>query len=226
MKAMDAKLDEVELVNLLRQRDDMAFTQLVEQYHSSLVRLARIYLKDPTTAEEVAQDAWLAVLQGLDRFEGRSSLKTWIFTILTNKAKTRGQRDNRTVSYADLEEPLQDSRQPTVDPRRFKDPLADKWANHWAAGAGPVSWAGIPENVFLSQETMNLIRETIDALPENQRLVITLHDRNELSSQEICNILGISETNQRVLLHRARARVRQVLEDYLQPETNGKRDDV
>jgi len=208
-------LDEMELVNLLRQRDEMAFAQLIEQYHSSLVRLACIYLQDPTTSEEVAQDAWLAVLQGLDRFEGRSSLKTWIFTILTNKAKTRSQRDNRTVSYTDLEEPLQDLGQPTMDPRRFKDPLAD---NHWAAGAGPVSWAGIPEDVFLSQETMNLIREMIDALPENQRLVITLHDRDELSSQEICNILGISETNQRVLLHRARARVRQALEDYFELE--------
>jgi RNA polymerase sigma-70 factor (ECF subfamily) len=214
MEAMDAKLDEIALLNLLRQRDETAFTQLVDQYHTSLVRLARIYVQDTTTAEEVAQETWLAVLHGLDRFEGRSSLKTWIFTILTNKAKTRSQRENRMLSYTDLEESLK--AEPTVDPERFKGPSADKNPGHWAAA--PDSWSGIPEDKFLSGETMNLIRETIDALPENQRLVITLHDRDELSSQEICNILGISETNQRVLLHRARARVRQALEDYLQSE--------
>jgi len=214
MEAMDAKLDEMAILNLLRQRDETAFTQLVEQYHTSLIRLARIYVQDTTTAEEVAQETWLAVLHGLDRFEGRSSLKTWIFTILTNKAKTRSQRENRTLSYTDVEESLQDS--PTVDPKRFNDSSADKYLDHWAAK--PESWAGIPEDRFLSEETMTLIRKTIDALPEMQRLVITLHDRDELSPQEICNILGISETNQRVLLHRARARVRQALEDYLQPE--------
>jgi RNA polymerase sigma-70 factor (ECF subfamily) len=213
---MDANLDENALLNLLRQRDEIAFTQLIDQYHSSLVRLACIYVQDSTTAEEVAQETWLAVLHGLDRFAGRSSLKTWIFTILTNKAKTRSQRDNRTVSYTDLEEPLQS--QPTVDPKRFKDPSAHAWPNHWAAGSEPVSWVGIPEEIFLSQETMNLVRETIDALPENQRLVITLHDQDELSTQEICNILGISETNQRVLLHRTRARVRQAVENYFELE--------
>ena len=216
MKAMHARLDEKTLLNLLRQRDETAFTQLVEQYHSSLVRLARIYVKDTTTADEVAQETWLAVLQGLDRFEGRSSLKTWLFTILTNKAKTRSQRENRIMSYTDLEESHHDSSEPTVDPKRFRDPSADKNPNDWAVE--PTSRAGIPEERLLSQETMSLIRGAIDALPEHQQVVITLHDRDELSAQEICNILGISETNQRVLLHRARARVRQALEDYFQLE--------
>lgn len=216
MQAKETKLDEMALVNLLRQWDETAFAQLIEQYHAALVRLASIYLRDTKTAEEVAQETWLAVLQGLEQFEDRSSLKTWIFTILTNKAKTRGQREQRTVSCIDLEESLQD--QPTVDPKRFKDPSADEWPNHWAAGSAPVSWAGIPEDALLSQETMQLIRETIEALPENQWLVITLHDQDELSTQEICNILGISETNQRVLLHRARSRVRQALENYFQLE--------
>jgi RNA polymerase sigma-70 factor (ECF subfamily) len=210
------KVNEMVLLNLLRQRDEMAFAQLVEQYHSSLVRLARIYVQDMTTAEEIAQETWLAVLQGLDRFEGRSSLKTWIFSILTNKAKTRSQRENRMLSSTIVEESLQS--QPTVDPQRFKDPSAEMWANHWTTGAEPASWAGIPENVLLSQETMDMIRHTIEALPENQRLVITLHDQDELSAQEICNILGISETNQRVLLHRGRARLRQALEDYFELE--------
>src|SRR5262249_5721254 len=139
-----------------------------------------------------------------------------IFTILTNKAKTRSQRENRTISYNEVEELLQS--QPTVDPRRFRDSSADSWPIHWRPGSAPISWSGIPEDVFLSQETMDFIRETIDSLPENQRLAITLRDQDALSTQEICNILGISETNQRVLLHRARARVRQALENYFQME--------
>lgn len=213
---MDTRLDETALLELLRQRDETAFTQLVEQYHSSLVRLARIYIQDTASAEEVAQDTWLAVLHGLNRFEGRSSLKTWIYTVLTNKAKTRSQRENRTISYTDMEQAVQ--HQPTVAPDRFNDPGADRWANHWTRDAAPTSWTGIPEDIILSDETLDLIRSTIDQLPANQRVVITLHDMEELSSQEICNILGISETNQRVLLHRARARVRQALEDYLKLE--------
>lgn len=213
---MDTRLDETALLELLRQRDETAFTQLVEQYHSSLVRLARIYIQDTASAEEVAQDTWLAVLHGLNRFEGRSSLKTWIYTVLTNKAKTRSQRENRTISYTDMEQAVQ--HQPTVAPDRFNDPGTERWANHWTRDAAPTSWTGIPEDIILSDETLDLIRSTIDQLPANQRVVITLHDMEELSSQEICNILGISETNQRVLLHRARARVRQALEDYLKLE--------
>ena len=212
---MDAKLDEIQLLNLLRQRDEMAFTQLVEQFHTSLMRLARLFVQEVTVAEELAQEIWLAVLQGLDGFEGRSNLKTWIFTILTNKAKTRSRRENRSLVFSDLEE---SSDSATVNPDRFNDPSAEKWANHWIVGAEPTSWAGIPEAVILSDETLDLIRQPIDELPESQRAVITLRDVEELSSQEICNILGISETNQRVLLHRARAKVRQALEDYLKPE--------
>lgn len=213
MKARDAKLDEHVLLSLLRQRDEMAFTQLVEQYHTSLVRLARLFVKDEAAAEELSQETWLAVLQGMDHFEGRSSLKTWLFTILTNKAKTRSQRDSRSFVFSDFGEA--DFESPTVAPERFKDSSA-AWANHWVLE--PASWADIPEEKMLSDETLQLIRLTIDSLPDNQRTVITLHDVEDFSTQEICNILGISETNQRVLLHRARARVRQALEDYLESE--------
>ena len=192
MKAMDAKLDEAALLTLLRQRDEMAFTQLVEQYHTSLVRLARLFVQDDATAEELSQETWMAVLQGMDRFESRSSLKTWIFTILTNKAKTRSRRENRSFVFSDFEETDFDS--PAVPPERFKDASAGEWANHWAVE--PVSWVGIPEETVLSGETFQLIRQTIDELPENQRAVITLRDIEELSSQEICNMLGISESNQ------------------------------
>lgn len=211
---MDIKLDEAALLTLLRQRDETAFTQLVEQYHTSLVRLARLFVQDERVAEELSQETWLAVLQGLDGFEARSSLKTWIFTILTNKAKTRGRRENRSILFSDLEQA--DSEFATVPAERFKDASAGSSADHWAAP--PASWAGIPEEIVLSDEILHLVRQTIEMLPENQRAVITLRDMEECSVQEICNILGISETNQRVLLHRARARVREALEVYLRPE--------
>jgi len=216
---MDAKLDEMTLLNLLRQRDEMAFTQLVERYHTSLVRLARLFVQDEAVAEEISQETWLAVLQGLSHFEGRSSFKTWLFTILTNKAKTRSRRESRSFVFSDFDDASTSfETSPTVNPERFKDASAEKSPNHWLADAQPASWAGIPEDLLLSEETLTLICQTIEGLPQNQRSVITLHDVDELSSQEICNILEISETNRRVLLHRARAKVRQALEDYLQPE--------
>jgi RNA polymerase sigma-70 factor, ECF subfamily len=217
VKTLNVKLDDERLLNSLRERDETAFTQLVEQYHAALVRLASSYVNDPAIGEELAQETWLAVLRGLPNFEGRSSLKTWIFTILTNKAKTRSQREKRIVSVTDLEESLQS--QPTVDPKRFNATTAEKWPDHWATESRPVSWRGISEDLLISQETTNLITRAITELPENQRAVITLRDIHGLSSDEVCNILELSETNHRVLLHRARARVRQALEDYLQPES-------
>jgi RNA polymerase sigma-70 factor, ECF subfamily len=214
MKTMDTELDEMALLDLLRRRDEMAFTRLVEQYHTSLIRLGRLFVHDERVAEELSQETWIAVLQGVDSFEGRSSLKTWIFTILTNKAKTRSRRENRSFVFSDFEE--QASESPTVSPERFRDAATGAPASHW--GVEPASWAGIPEEKILSEETLRLIRQTIEGLPDNQRAVITLRDIEECSSQEICNILGISESNLRVLLHRARARVREALEAYLQPE--------
>jgi len=207
---------EASLINSLRAGDESAFTWLVEQYHTALVRLAHLFVRDSSIAEELAQETWLAVLQGLNNFEGRSSLKTWIFTILTNKAKTRSRREQRSIVFSDLEHGTSDS--PTVDPERFNPPTADRSPNHWMAESKPGSWAGIPEDLLVSQEVMNLIGQAVAALPENQRIVITLRDLYDLSSDEVCNILTISETNQRVLLHRARARVRQSLEKYFQPE--------
>jgi len=209
-------VDEVSLIYSLREGDEAAFTWLVEEYHPSLVRLARLFVQEESVAEELAQDTWLAVLMGLNYFEGRSSLKTWIFTILTNKAKTRGQREKRSIVFSDLEDVASDLS--TVSPDRFNPDTAERSPNHWVKELKPVSWIGMPEDRLVSQETMKLINQTIEALPENQRIVMTLRDTHELSSAEVCNVLGISETNQRVLLHRARARVRQALEDYLQSE--------
>ncbi|MEP6894729.1 MAG: RNA polymerase sigma factor [Chloroflexota bacterium] len=213
---MNISMDEAALVNSLRSGDECAFVWLVEQYHTSLVRLARMFVQDEPTAEELVQETWLAVLRGLEKFESRSSLKTWIFTILTNKAKTRSQREKRSVSFSDLDDPASDS--PTVDPKRFNDSTAEKSPDHWAADSKPGSWRGISEDTLISQETMDLINRAISELPETQRAVITLRDIHELSSDEVCNVLGVSETNQRVLLHRARAKVRQALENYLQLE--------
>ena len=212
---MTTPLNEATLLQALRAGDESAFMQLVEQYHPALVRLARLFVREQAVAEELAQETWLAVLQGLQNFEGRSSLKTWLFTILTNKAKTRGQRENRTIAFTDLDHA---SASPTVDPDRFSDDSAEARLHHWAKGSAPGAWEGVPEEHLLADETTALIHETIETLPENQRAVISLRDVHELSSAEVCNVLGISETNQRVLLHRARARVRQVLEDYLKLE--------
>jgi RNA polymerase sigma-70 factor (ECF subfamily) len=207
-------MDEALLLRSLRSGDEGAFTWLIQKHHASLVRLAQSFVQEERLAEEIAQETWIAVLNGLNRFEGRSSLKTWIFTILTNQAKTRGQREKRMLSFSDLEDSLEYI--PTVDPERFRPPNSETSPNHWITQ--PLSWDDIPEERFLSRELLQVVHEAIAALPGSQKTVITLHDIEGFSSDETCNILGISETNQRVLLHRARARVRTSLENYLNME--------
>ena len=203
---------EAQLLDALRAGDEGAFNALVREYHSSLVRVARIYVSTPASAEEVAQETWLAVLNGLDRFEGRSSLRTWIFRILTNIAKTRAQRDGRTLPFSALQDP---GRVPeaAVDADRFLDPEHPRWPGHWAIK--PEAW---PEDALVAAETRERLAEAIEALPGSQRAVITLRDVEGWDSAEVCNALGISETNQRVLLHRARSKVRRALESYLQED--------
>jgi RNA polymerase sigma-70 factor (ECF subfamily) len=154
----------------------------------------------------------VAVLRGLDRFEGRSSLKTWIFTILTNRAKTRAGRESRYVPL-DLTGEL--NPEPAVEPERFRSPDGSGGPGHWRPEDMPQSWDSVPEDRLLSQETRSLIMSAIDALPPNQREVIRLRDVQGFSAAEVCNLLELSETNQRVLLHRARARVRRALEPYM-----------
>ncbi len=205
--------DETDLLAALRRGDEAAFTDLVEQYHTSLVRLAMLYVHDTSVAEEVAQETWLAVLQGLERFEGRSSLKTWIYTILTNRAKTRSLRENRSLSFSDLGPASPD--EPIVDPDRFNPPDHPNEPGSWAQK--PESWND-PEQRLLSGETLAQVGKAIAGLPDNQRIVISLRDVDGFSSQEVCNILEISETNQRVLLHRARSKVRRALERYFQEQ--------
>jgi len=193
---------------------------LVERYSPSMLRIAQLYTPSRAVAEDVVQETWVGVLQGLDRFEGRSSLKTWIFRILTNRAKTRGQRERRSIPFSSLADRESEGNEPAVDPSRFHGD-DDRFANGWASP--PTSWEDVPEDRLLSTETLSKVEEAIAELPEMQRLVITLRDIDGWSSQEVCNFLDITETNQRVLLHRARSKVRKALEEYLDVEHDEKK---
>ena len=192
------------LVAKLLAGDEATFAALVERYHVRLVRLARVYVADAGAAEEVAQETWLAVLNGLTAFEGRSSLKTWLFRILTNRAKTRGVRDHRSVPFSALGNA--DDDEPAVDPARFGS--SGMWTNP------PALWEeDTPERILVRREALEAVRATVEALPEAQRAVIMLRDIEGLDSKEVCELLELSEGHQRVLLHRARSRVRRALEE-------------
>ena len=199
----------------LRSGDEQAFMALVERYHASLLRVAQIWVSSRSVAEEVVQETWVAVLRGIDRFEGRSSLKTWIFRILANTAKTRAVREGRTIPLSSLQSPGLVP-EPAVSPDRFRDPDDASWPGHWALHPDP--WDEQPERRLETLETRARIEKAIERLPGTQRAVISLRDVEGWGSEEVCNALGLSESNQRVLLHRARSKVRQALEDYLREE--------
>ncbi len=206
--------DEAELLASLRSGEERAFTALVEEHGATMLRLARLYVRERTAAEEVVQEAWLGVLRGLPRFEGRSSVRTWIFRIVTNLAKTRAVREARSVPFSALAAAEAADVGPSVPPERFRGG-EDRWAGHWASP--PVEW-GRPEEELVSAETRETIMRAIAALPEAQRAVITLRDVEGWSSEEVCNVLELTETNQRVLLHRARTKVRHALDEYMREE--------
>jgi RNA polymerase sigma-70 factor (ECF subfamily) len=214
-----AASNDFELVQRLLAGDEDAFMWLVNAYHASMVRLALMYVPSRAVAEEVVQETWLAVLEGLPRFEGRSSLKTWIFRILMNRALSRGPRERRTVPFSAMFDPSREGGEAAVDPDRFAEAGA-RWPGHWTSP--PRSWANVPEERLLGRETLQQVRQAIETLPPSQREVITLRDVDGWSSAEVCNVLGITETNQRVLLHRARSKVRRALERYLD-ESDGDR---
>ncbi len=198
------------VVEALRRGDEKAFATLIERYHSSLLRLAMSYVATKEEAEDAVQETWLGVLKGIDRFEGRSSLKTWIFRILVNRAKTKGVRERRSVPFSSLEGDT-DEKEPSVDPSRFQE--GTRLAGSWSSP--PESWEGIPEDRLLSGEIRAVVEEAIALLPAMQRAVITLRDVRGFTAQEACEVLGLTEANQRVLLHRARSKVRARLEQYL-----------
>lgn len=212
-----ASPDERALVAALGRGDENAFAGLLEKHQASLLRLASMYVPSRAVAEEVVQETWLAVLEGLDRFEGRSSLRTWIFAILVRVARRRGKRERRTIPFSAMRTPADEASEPLVDPERFAPP-AHRWAGHWHPQSIPDGWAGIPDERLASRETLEVTHAAIATLPPRQREVMTLRDVEGWSSAEVCAALGISVANQRVLLHRARVRVRQQLTQYLETE--------
>ena len=210
---------DVHLIELLRSGNEAAFESLVDCHSAALLRLAKVFVTTQAVAEEVVQETWMAVLLGLSRFEGRSSLKTWIFRILTNHAKTRAQREGRSIPFSSLPgidtAVISHSSEPAVDPGRFL-PADHQWSGHWISF--PLDWREMPEERLLSQETRACIDRAIEALPPGQREVIILRDIEGWTADETCSLLGISAVNQRVLLHRARSKVRGVLEKYFEKE--------
>jgi RNA polymerase sigma-70 factor (ECF subfamily) len=196
------------LVAALRAGDEATFAQLVDEWSGSMRRVALMYVRSREVADEVVQEAWLGVLRGIQRFEGRSSLKTWVFRILTNVAKTRAEREGRSIPFSSLE-PAGD--EASVDPDRFSS-TTGAWTDP------PATWHTLPEQRLLSRETLAVIDRAIEALPPTQGVVITLRDVQGFSSEDVCNVLDVSETNQRVLLHRARSKVRSAIEEYLRDD--------
>ena len=203
---------EVELLDRLRAGDEPAFADIVDRWSRSMLSVARGHVSTDASAQEVVQDTWLAVIRGLDGFQGRSSLKTWVFRILVNTAKTRAQREGRTIPFSALHEPARVP-EAAVDPERFLPDDHPHQPGGW--GSPPRE---LPEERLIAGETRAVIERAIEALPASQRAVISMRDVEGWSSEEVRNALDLSEVNQRVLLHRARARVRQALEDYLAPE--------
>jgi RNA polymerase sigma-70 factor (ECF subfamily) len=201
-------VDDQELVERARGGDEEAFALLVRRYSPMLLRLARMYVPTDALAEDVVQETWVAVVRGLERFEGRSSFKTWLFRILVNRAKTRGVREHRSIPFASVGGVTDEDGDggPTVDPARFTSEGA------WTSA--PADWRDDPEAALDSAEALRVAREAINELPERQKIVITLRDLEGLSSDEVRNVLDLTETNQRVLLHRARTKVRKALEDW------------
>ncbi len=200
-----------ELVARLKAGDELAFRALVDEYTAPLRRVARSYVATDAAADEVVQDTWVGVLRGIDRFEQRSSLKTWIYRILLNIARTRGVRDKRSIPFASLGSDDEDG--PTFSPERFQTE-AGPYPGHWAAF--PTRWHDQPEVRAVGHETLAVVRDALDRLPPNQREVVRLRDVEGWSSFEVCNALRLSETNQRVLLHRGRAKLRAALEMYFE----------
>jgi RNA polymerase sigma-70 factor (ECF subfamily) len=204
--------EEHELIVRLRRGDEGAFDDLVNKHHSALIRMSMGYVRDREVAEEVVQDTWMAVIEGLHRFEGRSSLRTWIFGIMIHKAKDRGVREKRHMNFSAFESVDDESEEP-VDPARFHQ--TGEWAGHWAVPPQP--WDDqTPERLLASQQAVNAMQRAIEVLPPPLKAVLMLRDVEGVEAKEVCEILKITETNLYVRLHRARERVRQAVETYLE----------
>ena len=204
--------DERRLLAALRSGEEWAFAALVDALGASMLRVARLRVSSGAVAEEVVQETWLAVLRGLDGFEGRSSLRTWIISILGNCANKRAQRESRSVPFTSL------SVEPVVSPEHFFAPDHPRWPRCWSTLVD--GWAAVPEERLLSREVRGVVRTAMAALPAGQREVMTLRDVEGWSSGEVCDFLDLTDANQRVLLHRARAKVREAIRNYLSGEVD------
>jgi RNA polymerase sigma-70 factor (ECF subfamily) len=192
----------------LKSGDESAFEALIGRYHGPMMRLAVSYLRDRGAAEDAVQETWLTCLRTLDRFEGRSSLKTWVFGILLNVARSRHRKESRILPFTTLfRRDAGEGRGPTVDQRRFGGD------GMWSSP--PDNWTNVPESKLLDRETIDQVKGAIEALPTKQREVVILRDVAGFDADEVCGLLSISPANQRVRLHRGRASVRKALEEYL-----------
>lgn len=204
VRCSDLDRDDDALLRALREGDERVFSELVDRWSQMMIRMALSRVESRAVAEEVVQDAWLTVLRSLDRYERRSTLRTWILGIVVNLARSRARAERREVS-------LSSESKPSVDPARFLPATHPRWPHHWAVE--PAAWR-TPEDELLAGETRKVILKAIDGLPPAQREVIVLRDVEGMAPVEVCNILAITDTHQRVLLHRARSRVRNALERY------------
>ncbi|MFI9275729.1 RNA polymerase sigma factor [Kitasatospora sp. NPDC052896] len=209
------------LIQRLRDGDETAFQLLLDAWSPSMLRLARSFVSTNESAEEVVQEAWLGVIRGIGGFEGRASLKTWVFRILVNIAKTRGTKESRTLPFSSL---LPEDEGPTVDPSRFRSD-DDQYPGHWRSGEKPKPWT-LPESAALNAEVRGVIAAALAALSDRHRIVVTLRDIEGHTSDEVCDMLKISPGNQRVILHRARAVVRARLESYFATVVAAESDDL
>ena len=208
-----ATYEELDLIESLRKGEETAFATLIDTYHSRLIRLAQAFVSNQAIAEEVVQETWIAVLDGIHRFEGRSSLKTWIFQILQNLAKTKGKREHRYISFSDFGHSTDSEAEGGIEPEQVR--TSRSVTGHRTLL--PTSWdQNTPERLLLEKESLGQIEQAIQGLPSNQQQVIVLRDIEGLDSEAVCQMLNITSTNQRVLLHRARSKVRQALRPYLQ----------
>jgi RNA polymerase sigma-70 factor (ECF subfamily) len=197
------------LVDQLRTGDADAFAEIVRAWSPMMLHVARMYVSTDASAQEVVQEAWLAMIQGFDKFEGRSSPRTWMLAILGNIGRSRGVREARTVPLSSLGPDEDDG--PAVDPDRFRGP-DDKWPRNWTPLGKPRPWPRSPEEEIMAAENRTQLQNGLAELPERQRTVVTLRDVHGLSSDEVSSLLGLSAGNQRVLLHRGRSRLRGLLE--------------
>ncbi len=207
-------MEDTLLLDRLRAGDEAAFDWLLQTYGGSMLRVARLYVCTQAVAEEVVQDTWLRVLESLDRFEGRSTLRTWIFVILGNVARTRGEREARSVPTASLDD---GEAEPSVSADRFFPATHSRWGGMWSTLVD--SWDAVPDERLLGEEGREQLRRVVERLAPNQAVVFTLRDVEGWPAGEVCDLLGLTPENQRVLLHRARTKIRRALEAYFEVHT-------